>query len=303
MRFLIYCFVSSSLILITACGQGEKQQNNQSAQTAEMKPDTLMVELEMAWETTGSQLITPECATYDPDANIFYISNLNRDNEVENDGYISIVNADGSLKNARWVEGLGSPLGNDFYNGHLFVNDGGNIVKINIESGKVIEKIAVEGAAKLNGIDIDEEGNIYAADSDGNKIFKVTQEGGVTLLFEGMELNEPNGVFIQGEELIIASMGGNSLLSFHLENNQIKTLVEGIGRVDGIIQLEGGHFLTSSWPGEVYFISNNMRKQKILDTSGEKINAADIGYISDENLLVVPTFFDNRLMAYKVNIK
>jgi outer membrane protein assembly factor BamB len=289
-------------MLIIACGQGEKQKSNPSGQTAEMKPDTLIVELEKVWETKGLQLITPECVTYDPDRNIFYISNLNRVNEVENDGYISIVNADGSVENARWVEGLTSPLGNDFYNGHLFVNDGGNIVKIDIESGNVIEKISVEGAADLNGIDIDEAGNIYAADSDGNKIYKVTQDGEVTLLFEGEELNEPNGVFIKGEELIVASMSGNSLLSFHLETNQIKTLVEGIGGVDGIIQLEGGHFLTSNWSGEIYFISNDMQKQKILDTTVDKINAADIGYIPQENLLVVPTFFDNRLMAYKVNI-
>jgi len=302
MRFLLYCFVSSGLMLIIACGQGEKQKSNPVGPTAEMKTDTLIVELEKVWETKGAHLITPECVTYDLERNIFYISNLNRDNEVENDGYISIVNADGSVKNARWVEGLTSPLGNDFYNGHLFVNDGGNIVKIDIESGNVIEKISVEGAADLNGIDIDEAGNIYAADSDGNKIYKVTQDGEVTLLFEGEELNEPNGVFIKDEELIVASMSGNSLLSFDLEAKQIKTLVEGIDRADGIIQLEGGHFLTSNWSGEIYFISNDMQKQKILDTTVDKINAADIGYIPHENLLVVPTFFDNRLMAYKVNI-
>lgn len=302
MRFLLYCLVSSGLMIIPACGQGEKQQNNQSGQIAEIKPDTLRVELEKVWETGEAQLITPECATYDPEMNIFYISNLNRDNEMENDGYISIVNADGSVKNARWVEGLTSPLGNDFYNGHLFVNDGGNIVKINIESGNVIEKISVEGATDLNGIDIDEAGNIYAADSDGNKIYKVTQDGEVTLLFEGGELNEPNGVFIKDEELIVASMSGNSLLSFNLETNQIKTLVEGIGGADGIVQLEGGHFLTSNWSGEIYFISNDMQKQKILDTTVDKINAADIAYIPHENLLVIPTFFDNRLMAYKVSI-
>jgi DNA-binding beta-propeller fold protein YncE len=289
-------------MIILACGQGEKQQNNQSGQIAEMKPDTFRVELEKVWETGEAQLITPECATYDPEMNIFYVSNLNRDNELENDGYISIVNADGSVNNARWVEGLTSPLGNDFYNGHLFVNDGGNIVKINIESGNVIEKISVEGATDLNGIDIDEAGNIYAADSDGNKIYKVTQNGEVTLLFEGGELNEPNGVFIKDEELIVASMSGNSLLSFNLETNQIKTLVEGIGGADGIVQLEGGHFLTSNWSGEIYFISNDMQKQRILDTTVDKINAADITYIPHENLLVIPTFFDNRLMAYKVSI-
>ncbi|MDT0684982.1 hypothetical protein [Autumnicola psychrophila] len=302
MKFLLSCFVSSCLLLIISCGQAEKKQKDQSGETAKMRTDSLSVELEKVWETGRAFLKTPECATYDPEKNIFYISNLNRDNEVEKDGYISIVNADGSVENAKWIEGLSSPLGNDFYNDYLFVNDGGDIVKISIKSGNIIEKIPVKGAANLNGIDIDKTGNIYAADSEGNKIYMVTQDGEVTLLFEGEELNKPNGVFIKDNELIIASMSGNSLLSFHLETNKIKTLVEDIGGVDGIIQLEGGHFLTSSWSGEIFFISNDMQKQKILDTTLEKINAADIGYIPHENLLVVPTFFDNRLIAYKLSI-
>ena len=291
-------FISSFFLFLTACGQ----KNFMGEQVAERKNDSLRVDLTKVWETEGEYLKTPECATYDAERNIFYVSNLNRDNETENDGFISLVNVDGSVKVEKWVEGLTSPLGNYFYNDHLFVNDGGNIIKIEIESGKIIERFAVEGASSLNGIDIDEAGNIYAADSRGNKIFKISQKGETTLLYEGEDLKGPNGVSVRDNELIIASFSGNSLLSLNLQNKKITTLVEDIGRVDGIIQLEGGHFITSSWSGEVYFISNDLKKQKILDTSGEKINAADMGYIPEENLLIIPTFFDNRLMAYKVTI-
>ena len=288
-------------MMLTACGQGIKQ-GNFDGQISEKKNDSLSVELTKVWETEGDYLKTPECATYDPEKNVFYVSNLNRDNEVDNDGFISLVNVDGGIITERWVEGLASPLGNEFYNGHLFVNDGGNIIKINIESGDIVERIAVEGAANLNGIAIDETGIIYAADSRGNKIFKITENGEVSLLYEGEDLESPNGVSVRGNELIIASISGKRLLSLNLQNNEIRTLVEDIGSADGIIQLEGGHFITSSWSGEIYFISKDLKKQKILDTSNEKINAADIGYIPEENLLVVPTFFDNRLMAYKVTI-
>lgn len=296
------CFLSILLFYTTACGQG-LQQSNTGEQIPERQNDSLRVELTPVWETKGALLKTPECATYDPQENVFYVSNLNRDNEVENDGYISIVNAEGSIVSERWVEGLGSPLGNDFYNGHLFVNDGPNIIKINIESGDIVERMAVEGAANLNGIDIDEAGNIYAADSRGNKIFKVTQNGETTLLYEGEDLNSPNGVSVMANELIIASFSGKKLLALNLQNKQLRTLAEDIGSADGIIQLEGGHFITSSWSGEVYFISKDLKKQKIIDTSAEKINAADIGYIAEENLLVIPTFYDNRLMAYRLKIQ
>lgn len=295
-----FILISGLIVLLTACRQGKKEQKNQSDPTMDMDTNSLVVKLEQVWETDTSQLITPECATYDPERKVLYISNLNRDNEEENDGYISIVNPDGGIKNARWIEGLGSPLGNDIYNDFLYVNDNGNIVKINIQNGEIVEKINVEGASDLNGMDIDKNGNIYSADSDGNKIFKVTQDKEVTLLFEGEALNEPNGVLFKDGKLIVASFSDNSLLSLNLKDKSITTLVEGIGKVDGIISLEQGHYFTSSWSGEIYFISSDMNEQKILDTSSEKINAADIGYIPQDSILVVPTFFDNRLVAYKV---
>lgn len=298
----LFYSVGILLFFTVACGPGLKQ-NNLGQQISDNKNDSLIVDLTKVWETQGEYLKTPECATYDPGKNVFYVSNLNRDNKIENDGFISIVNIDGTIKIHKWIEGLTSPLGNDYYKDHLFVNDGGRIIKIDIESGNIIDRLIVDGASNLNGIDIDEQGNIYAADSRGNKIFKITQKGEVTLLYEGENLKGPNGVSVKGNELIVASFSGNSLLSLNLANNQIRTLVEDIGKADGIIQLEGGHFITSSWSGEVFLITNDGKKQKILDTSKEKINAADIGYIPEENLLVVPTFYDNRLIAYKVNIR
>ncbi|MDX1619334.1 MAG: hypothetical protein R3224_11160, partial [Balneolaceae bacterium] len=204
------------------------------------------------------------------------------------------------IEYARLTEGLCTPLGYDYYTGFLYVNDNGQVVKIELEDGSIRERISVEGASDLNGMDIDEEGNIYAADSDGNKVFRITPSGESVILYEGEELNTPNGVLIRDGELIVASAGGNSLKSLNLDTRELTTLVEGIGRADGIIRLAGGHYITSSWTGEVYFISNKMEKKKILDTRAEEINAADIGYIPDQNLLVVPTFFDNRLVAYRL---
>ncbi|MEX0778475.1 MAG: hypothetical protein WD037_01980 [Balneolales bacterium] len=285
-----------SVFILSACSSDENEQ------VPSDETNTANVSLTQVWATGQTELITPECATFHPDRNIFFVSNLNRDNDTDNDGYISLVNADGTVKNARWVEGLGKPLGNDYHNGSLYVNDGGEIVQIDIESGSISNRITVEGAIDLNGIDIDEDGIIYAADSDGNKVFKVTPGGETELLFAGEELNIPNGVFIKQNELIIASSEGNSLLSLDLETNELSTLVDGgLGHADGIIQLDNDAYLISSWTGEVYFVDNDMQTQTILNTSASDINAADIAYIPQDNLLVVPTFYDNRLVAYRLN--
>ena len=38
----------------------------------------------------------------------------------------------------------------------------------------------------------------------------------------------------------------------------------------------------------------------LLDTRDEKINNADIAYNKESKMLFVPTFFDNRVVAYKL---
>ena len=39
---------------------------------------------------------------------------------------------------------------------------------------------------------------------------------------------------------------------------------------------------------------------KLLDTESDGVNTADFDYSSKDNLLFVPTFFDNRVKAYKL---
>lgn len=285
-------------LLLYACGGTET-----NTESTEGINDSIEVNLSHVWSTDTTQLATPECVTYDPASKLLYVSNLNRANDINNDGYIAIVNTDGSMKNAKWIENLGAPLGNDIYDGHLYVNDNTKIVKINIESGQIVEKIEIEGAKRLNGISIGPNGDIYSADIEGNKIFKVSQAGEVSIAVESDELDRPNGVLIKGNDLIIASFNAQKLLCVNLDSKEIKTLGEGLENADGIIALDNDNYLVSSWSGLVHFVGNDSKVQKILDTKGQNINAADITFIPEENLLIVPTFNANSLMAYKLEIK
>ena len=64
----------------------------------------------------------------------------------------------------------------------------------------------------------------------------------------------------------------------------------------------GKDFIISNWNGEIYHVTAKGAVTKILDTKAAKVNAADITYIRKQNLLLVPTFFDNKVMAYKVKV-
>ena len=42
------------------------------------------------------------------------------------------------------------------------------------------------------------------------------------------------------------------------------------------------------------------KKQSLLNTKDQKKNTADIWFIKDQSIVLVPTFFDNRIIAYKL---
>jgi hypothetical protein len=60
----------------------------------------------------------------------------------------------------------------------------------------------------------------------------------------------------------------------------------------------GGYF-TSNRAGRITWISPTGTDVTLLDTTSEKINQADFEFLPEQNLLIVPTFHDNRLIAYK----
>jgi len=50
----------------------------------------------------------------------------------------------------------------------------------------------------------------------------------------------------------------------------------------------------------VFYIDNAGHKTSLLNTKEQKKNTADIWFIADDQLVLVPTFFDNRVVAYKL---
>jgi hypothetical protein len=60
-----------------------------------------------------------------------------------------------------------------------------------------------------------------------------------------------------------------------------------------------GNYLVSHWEGQTYVISPGGDVVEVLDTMGAA-NSADFEYIRERNLLIIPTFVDNRVIAYRL---
>ena len=260
--------------------------------------------LTKVWETPADFKI-PESVLYDPSAKILYVTSYDKlSSQDKNTGFISRVTIDGKIKDLKWVEGLDGPLGMDIYKDTLYVAEsGGNLVEINRVTGKIVKRHAVPGARFLNDVAVDEMGNVYIADTfpgagEGSKIYRFT--GGRFEIFRGGdEIDSANGLFIYKNSLLVGNSGDGFLKAVHLGNRGITDIVcLGAGVIDGIRVDNEGNLLVSHWEGQVYMIYPTGEVVEVLDIMDQGLNTADFEFIKEKNLLIIPTFMGNKVVAY-----
>ena len=303
MKYLL--FFSLSLFVVACGGSGNQTEEAQGeAMQSDASAQTMNVTIEEEW-ATDTLMRTPESVLYDEESDMIFVANIGTFNSdsKDGDGFISVLSPDGIIETLKWVEGLNDPKGMGVYQGNLYVADLNEVVEINIESGEITETYPIEGAVFLNDITINGQGQVYVSDTETDKIH-VMENGAVSTFMEDSALQRPNGLLIEDNQLLLASAGGGYLAPIDLENMEMQEpWLENIPSADGIIKTEDGNYIVSTWQGEVHYVdAKNNQTQKLLDTKDQKINSADIGYIPAQDLLLVPTFNDHRIVAYKITV-
>jgi sugar lactone lactonase YvrE len=257
---------------------------------------SLTFKLTELW-STDTIMQTPESVLFDAKEGVLYVANMQLATE-EDDGFISRLSPEGTILDLEWVGDLVAPTGMGIYDGKLLVAEKSELAIIDIESAELEERVIVEGAGFTNDLDISKEAYVYFTDSPNGRVL-VKNKGLVEeWITEG--LVRPNGICVEVDRVLIASIGTNDVKSFNKETKEMKVLATGIGAGDGI-SFSGyeGYYLVSDWNGQI-FIFNQDTVQTLLDTRDRKINAADFGYDVDKKILYIPTFYDNRVVAYKL---
>ncbi|MEZ5106147.1 MAG: hypothetical protein R2757_16730 [Draconibacterium sp.] len=250
--------------------------------------------LEKVWETSG--LKTPESVLFDSNSDVIYVANINGDPTAKDgNGFISILNSDGKIKTLEWVKGLNAPKGMAVYKGKLYVSDIDELVEIDIKSGKVNNKYKASGAVFLNDVAACMNDMVFVSDTRTSRIYALKDDK-IEVWFEGKPLEAPNGLMTEHGKLFV---GDNNIYEIDMESKKVTTLVENAGGVDGLEKNNDGDFVFSNWPGKV-FIHKNGKTIKLMDTTAEESNTADIDYDLKHDLVLVPTFFKNQIVAYKI---
>lgn len=261
--------------------------------TEEVVEESIQPSLTLLWETS-EDLITNESVLVDENSGTIYVANI-EGNPTEKDGKgsISIISKSGEILVQEWVSGIDAPKGMGISNGKLYVTNIDELVEIDIETAQISNRISVEGAQFLNDVDTD-GGKVYFSDMNTGKIH-LYENGNVSLFAEGQE--DINGLRI-GNDGTVYGLDVAGLKKYNTDGS-FEIINSAVTGGDGLIILDENTFLASRWQGEIYIIQNG-QETKLLDTKAAESNTADIGYMAAEKIVFVPTFFKNKVAAYKL---
>jgi len=255
--------------------------------------------LEFLWETP-SDFRVPESVCYDLAGNRLFVSNVDGDPaEEDSSGFISIISLDGKIINLHWVDGLNAPKGMGIFDGKLYVTDITRVAEIDIAKGKILAFYKAEGAEFLNDISISVDGNIFISDSNTNRIYRL-KDGVIELWMQCDELKGANGLLVEDDMLNMVSFANGNFYKIDIRTKKATLFARGLGAGDGLETCKNGDYLVSNWNGSINYVRKDSEVIELLNTEKDKINAADIDFILSESLLVVPTFYDNRIRAYRL---
>jgi len=157
----------------------------------------------------GSFNFTESC-TFDPHKNLILSMNAGRrDDGAEEDGYVSLINPDGSVHTAKWIGAsrdgldLNSPIGSAVQSGVLYTVDSGYLRSFDLASGQPLNSFFVSDSGFLNGVAVAEDGTAYISDTPAGLIYKVMSNGDSSVFTEGEPLATPNGVAMDNDGNIV----------------------------------------------------------------------------------------------------
>lgn len=251
----------------------------------------------------------PESAPWDGATGSFYVSNIGPGPldpfGREPDGYVSRLSGEGRVTAAKWVTGLRSPKGIHRRGEDLLVADVGQLVVIDPAAARIRETIDLDplGARLPNDVTVDDRtGDAYISDTGRDAIYRLPPGASKPEVWlESEALDQPNGLFLDADRLVVASFGrdpdGNGpaeraagrLLVVDLATKAVKPLggMAPLGNLDGIEKLGPDWIVTGN--GTVWRVSDDGRAAELAKVA----HAADLGVRRGDRVAAIPTLSDN----------
>jgi len=260
------------------------------------------------WSVTEG-MDSPESVYYDAASGFVFSSQIGGDASAKDgNGRIVKLTVDGNVVDRSWAKGaLNAPKGLRSSRGTLFVVDIDEVVGFEIASGREVSRVKT-GAKFLNDMATDADGTIYATDSFANRVY-VVRNGTAAVFVESAKLELPNGILVDGKQLIVATDGRparggggtpGSLFAVDIATKAITQITtQSIGTPDGLeFDGRGGYIVADVGGGRIFHVTRGGDAKQLLQLDRQP---ADISFVPSRKLLLVPHLGLSRVSAYDLN--
>ena len=254
----------------------------------------------------GSFHFTESC-TFDPNRNLILAMNAgDRSEGAVPDGFVSLINPDGSVHTSKWIGAtrdgleLNNPLGSTMRNGVLYTVDAGFLRSFDLKTGKPLRSIEVPGSTFLNGIGVAEDGTAYISNTRPPElIWKVTPDGTSTIFAHGGDISVPNGVAMDIDgNIVLVNIGNNKVITYSPDGKVVRTEYAAEAGNDGVVVTEDGtKYVSSVRYGSVSKIKPG-QKAEVIATGIP--SAASMCYESVQKQLIIPLNPNNAIAIIKL---
>jgi sugar lactone lactonase YvrE len=217
-----------------------------------------------------SGLASSEAVVFDPNRDVYFVSNINGDAGVKDgNGFITRITANGVVDSLHFIQGgrngvtLNAPMGSRIQGDTLWVLDVDMLRGFNARTGAPVAAIdlAPAGAAFLNDLTAGPDGDFYITDTGvrmvngkmdhagPDRIYHVDRNRRVAVVLETPTLSLPDGIGWDPRDrrLILAPFGGNAVQEWHPGDPAVTSVASGPGKFDGVEVESDGSIVITIW--------------------------------------------------------
>lgn len=246
----------------------------------------------------------PEAVRYDPDQDIYFVSNWGSGptEAKDNNGFISRMSPEGVVDNLRFISGgargatLHSPRGMTIVGDTLWVVDADAVRGFDRRNGAPLATIDFSKfqLGFLNDIAASPEA-MYVTDTGTDHIYRVAR-GVITVALHDSALGHPNGITWDDgrKHFVVVPYGGGSAIWSWTAGGATLTEIgrSGGAKFDGVEILPEDRVLVASQADSSIHLFSGVSGGPIIKTGGAP---ADIGVDTKRNRVAVP-FVDRNLV-------
>ncbi len=247
---------------------------------------------DIAWVASG-QFCEPETILPLPDDTLL-VSNV-CDFRKQGNGFLSLLDAKGQPLAWRLVESLDAPLGMALADDRLYVVDNNRLRVFHWPGYEPLEIIDLETTV-ANDVAVTTNDIAYVTDTAKHVVVEVDLRSGQSVFTGEAQFKGANGIELFGNHLYI---GGERLWRVDIEKETVETLgPEWLSDIDGIEFEADGTLQVTPVAGPLI----RYRGENDFDVlGGEGVSSANHGYAVSLGLALIPTGFDNTVIAILVD--